>query len=138
MNRHVKPHVKSAMLAALCCAATLISIPLPEMCIRDSSRIEGSLGIYDHDRTQRAKAEAARLDYLDLVLKAVCLELFCQCFSELSLIHISADKQCTEYDCRCEQLNVVLSEAPQRIQLVISGELFAEQVEGLSRRSYKV
>ena len=40
------------------------------------SRIEGALGIYDHDRTQRAQAEAARLDYLDLVLKAVCLELF--------------------------------------------------------------
>ena len=29
MNRHVKTLVKSAMLAALCCAATLISIPLP-------------------------------------------------------------------------------------------------------------
>ena len=50
----------------------------------------------------------------------------------------TADKQRTEYDRGCKKLNVILSESPERVHLVVSGEGLAEKVEGLSGRGYEV
>ena len=48
------------------------------------------------------------------------------------------DEQRAEYDSSCKKLDIVFSETPDRIELILNRELFREYVEGTHRGCYKV